>query len=83
MKDDTITENVLLVLSLRDIRLDGNSSEDTGSRRECEVRIVCSGHDKALTVQKKFIVHSTHKLIQSLMREDNGEKEITEKVVLT
>lgn len=47
------------------------------------MRIVCSGHDKALTVQKKFIVHSTHKLIQSLMREDNGEKEITEKVVLT
>jgi len=69
---------VLLVLSLGDIRLDGDSSEDTG-RRECKERVVCSGHDKALTAQKKFIMHSTHEPIRSLMREENGE----EKEVLT
>lgn len=69
-----ITENVLLALSLSDVKLDEDSSEDTGGRKECEVRVVCGGHDKVLTVQRKFIMHSTHKLIPSVMREEKGEK---------
>lgn len=69
-----MTENMLIALSLSDIKLSEDSSEDTGTGRECEVRVVCSGHEKALTVQKKFIMHGTHKLIQSVTRDENRQK---------